>query len=197
VVGGHPAAILLLTADAEGVLPPIAILTPEQAEYHFLLGYTSKLAGTERDLGDEPEATFSTCFASPFLPLPPERYGEMLAEQIARHGARCYLVNTGWTGGPFGTGRRMELAQTRALVNAAIRGDLEGLSCWTDPVFGLRVPEHCPGVPDEVLRPRETWSDGGAYDRRAEALAEKFAANFAQYADNVSEAVRNAGPRKG
>ncbi len=193
-VGGHPAAILFLTADAEGVLPPIAALTPEQAEYHFLSGYTSKLAGTERDLGDEPEATFSTCYASPFLPSPPRLYGEMLAERVARHGSRCYLVNTGWTGGPFGVGKRMDLAQTRALVNAAIRGDLEGVEHETDPIFGLSVPRHCPGVPDEVLRPRDTWADGAAYDRRARALARKFAENFAKYAEGVSEAVRNAGP---
>ena len=193
--GGHPSAILLLTADAEGVLPPIAVLTPEQAQYHFLSGYTSKLAGTERDLGDEPEATFSACYGSPFLPLPPHVYGEMLAERIARHGTRCYLVNTGWTGGPFGVGQRMNLAQTRAMVNAAIRGDLEGVEYQIDPIFGLRVPKHCPGVPDGVLQPRETWADGEAYDRRARALAAKFAANFAEYAEDVSEAVRAAGPR--
>lgn len=192
--GGHPTAILFLTADAEGVLPPISVLTPDQAQYHFLSGYTSKLAGTERDLGDEPEATFSTCYASPFLPSPPHIYGEMLAERTARYGTRCYLVNTGWTGGPFGTGKRMNLAQTRAMVNAAIRGDLEGVEYETDPIFGLRVPQHCPGVPDEVLQPRATWVDGAAYDRRAQALAAKFAENFAKYADGVSEAVRQAGP---
>jgi len=193
--GGHPTAILFLTADAEGVLPPISVLTPEQAQYHFLSGYTSKLAGTERDLGDEPEATFSTCYGSPFLPLPPRVYGEMLAERTARYGTRCYLVNTGWTGGPFGTGKRMNLAQTRAMVNAAIRGDLEGIGYEIDPIFGLQVPKHCPGVPDEVLQPRATWADGAAYDRRAQALAQKFAENFAKYADGVSEAVRQAGPR--
>lgn len=194
-MGGHPAAILFLTADAEGVLPPISLLTPEQAQYHFLSGYTSKVAGTERDLGNEPVATFSTCYGSPFLPLPPRVYGEMLAERTARYGTRCYLVNTGWTGGPFGTGKRMNLAQTRAMVNAAIHGDLEGVEYETDPIFGLRVPKHCPGVPDEVLQPRATWADGAAYDRRARALAVKFAENFAKYADGVSDAVRNAGPR--
>src|SRR5262249_32597582 len=155
-----------LTADAEGVLPPIASLTPAQAQYHFLSGYTSKLAGTERGLGDEPEATFSTCYASPFIPLPPRVYGEMLAERVARHGARCYLVNTGWTGGPHGTGQRMNLTYTRAMVNAAIRGDLDGVGHVADPIFGLRIPTHCPGVPDDVLEPRATWADGDAYDRR-------------------------------
>jgi phosphoenolpyruvate carboxykinase (ATP) len=192
--GGHPAAILLLTADAEGVLPPLSILTPEQAEYHFLSGYTSKVAGTERDLGDAPEATFSTCYASPFIPSPPRLYGDMLAERVARHGVRCYLVNTGWTGGPFGIGKRMDLAQTRALVNAAIRGELDDVESEVDPHFGFRVPLHCPGVPDEVLLPRDTWADGAAYDKRARLLAQKFATNFAKYATGVSEAVRRAGP---
>lgn len=194
-VGGHPAAILFLTADAEGVLPPLAALTPEQAEYHFLSGYTSKVAGTERGLGSEPEATFSTCFGSPFLPLPPHVYGDLLAARVARHGARCYLVNTGWTGGPAGIGGRMRLDYTRALVNAAIDGRLDGVAHATDPVFGLRVPTHCPGVPDDLLQPRRTWADGDAYDRRARALAAKFVANFEQYAEGVSEAVRAAGPR--
>jgi phosphoenolpyruvate carboxykinase (ATP) len=192
--GGHPAAILFLTADAEGVLPPLSILTPEQAEYHFLSGYTSKVAGTERDLGDAPEATFSTCYASPFIPSPPRLYGDMLAERVARHGVRCYLVNTGWTGGPFGIGKRMDLAQTRALVNAAIRGDLDDVESEVDPHFGFRIPLHCPGVPDTVLRPRDTWADGAAYDQRAHLLAQKFATNFAKYAEGVSDAVRQAGP---
>ncbi len=194
-LGGYPSAILFLTADAEGVLPPIALLTPEQAQYHFLSGYTSKLAGTERGLGDEPEATFSTCYASPFLPLPPRIYGEMLAERVARHGARCYLVNTGWTGGPYGVGERMQLDHTRALVNAAIDGRLEGVAHVTDPIFGLRIPTSCPGVPDAIMQPRATWADGAAYDRRAQALAAKFIENFAEYAEGVTEKVRQAGPR--
>jgi phosphoenolpyruvate carboxykinase (ATP) len=194
-MGGHPGAVLFLTADAEGVLPPIASLTPEQAQYHFLSGYTSKLAGTERGLGDEPEATFSTCYASPFLPLRPAVYARMLAEKMAQYGARCYLVNTGWTGGPYGTGERMNLDHTRAMVNAAIRGDLADVEHATDPIFGLRVPLRCPGVPDAVLQPRATWSDGDAYDRRARALAAQFAKNFEKFAKDVSETVRLAGPR--
>ncbi len=193
--GGHPAAIVLLTADAFGVLPPIAVLTPEQALYHFLSGYTSKLAGTERGLGDEPEATFSTCFGSPFLPLPPEVYARMLGERIARHGSRCYLVNTGWTGGPYGVGRRMSLDHTRAMVRAAIAGELEGVERVTDSIFGLHVPTRCPGVPAEILQPRRTWRDGAAYDRTARELARQFAANFAQFAGQVPEGVREAGPR--
>ena len=194
-LGGHPGAVLFLTADAEGILPPIAALTPEQAQYHFLAGYTSKLAGTERGLGSEPEATFSTCYASPFLPLRPAVYARMLAEKVARHGARCYLVNTGWTGGPYGTGERMNLDHTRAMVNAAIRGDLNGVEHTIDPIFGLQVPLRCPGVPDAVLQPRATWTDGAAYDRRAKALAAQFARNFEKFAKDVSEEVRQAGPR--
>ncbi len=196
-IGGHPGAILLLTADAEGVLPPIASLTPDQAQYHFLSGYTSKLAGTERGLGDEPEATFSTCYASPFLPLRPAVYARMLAEKVAQYGARCYLVNTGWTGGPYGTGTRMNLDHTRAMVNAAIQGDLDGVEHTPDPIFGLRVPLHCPGVPDEVLQPRSTWSSGEAYDRRARALAAQFTQNFQKFAGDVTQAVRDAGPLLG
>jgi len=193
--GGHPSAVLLLTADADGVLPPIATLTPEQAQYHFLSGYTSKLAGTERGLGDEPEATFSTCFASPFLPLPPAVYARMLAEKIEQHGSRCYLVNTGWTGGPYGVGKRMNLHYTRAMVRAAIDGDLNDVEYVTDPVFGLQIPVHCPGVPDDVLQPRVTWHDPAAYDRKARQLAGAFTRNFAKFADDVPVAVRQAGPQ--
>jgi phosphoenolpyruvate carboxykinase (ATP) len=193
--GGHPSAVLLLTADADGVLPPIATLTPEQAQYHFLSGYTSKLAGTERGLGDEPEATFSTCFASPFLPLPPAVYARMLAEKIEQHGSRCYLVNTGWTGGPYGVGKRMNLHYTRAMVRAAIDGDLNDVEYVTDPVFGLQIPVHCPGVPDDVLQPRATWHDPAAYDRKARQLAGAFTRNFAKFADDVPAAVRQAGPQ--
>jgi phosphoenolpyruvate carboxykinase (ATP) len=193
-LGGHPATIIFLTADAFGVLPPISLLTPEQAQYHFLSGYTAKLAGTERGLGDEPQATFSACFGAPFLPLPPETYARLLAERLAQHGARCYLVNTGWTGGPHGVGRRMDLDHTRAMVRAAIAGDLDGVEHITDPVFGLRVPTRCPGVPDSVLQPRQTWRDPAAYDRQARALAGQFARNFQQFAAGVPDAVRAAGP---
>ena len=194
-IGGHPAAILFLTADASGVLPPIATLTPAQARYHFLSGYTSKLAGTERGLGDEPEATFSTCFASPFLPMPPQVYSQLLGERLAKHGSRCYLVNTGWSGGPYGVGERMNIDYTREMVRAAIRGDLEGVEHVADPVFGLHVPKHCPGVPDEVLQPRATWQDPEQYDRKARQLAAQFDRNFARYADDVPAEVREAGPR--
>ncbi len=193
--GGHPAAILFLTADAFGVLPPISMLTPAQARYHFLAGYTSKLAGTERGLGDEPEATFSTCFGSPFLPLPPQVYAGQLGERIARHGSRCYLVNTGWSGGPFGVGERMNLDHTRALVRAAIDGELTGVEHVTDPIFGLQVPLRCPGVPEQVLQPRNTWPDPEEYDRKARQLARQFARNFAKYEKDVPEDVRAAGPR--
>lgn len=191
---GHPAAVLLLTADASGVLPPIASLTPEQARYHFLSGYTSKLAGTERGLGDEPEATFSTCFASPFLPLPPNVYSEMLGERLRKHGARCYLVNTGWNGGPYGVGARMNIDHTRTMVRAAIDGALEGVEHETDPVFGLHVPLHIEGVPDEILRPRSTWADKERYDQKARELAAQFRANFTQYLGNVPDSVVAAGP---
>jgi phosphoenolpyruvate carboxykinase (ATP) len=194
-VGEHPAAVLFLTADASGVLPPIATLTPAQARYHFLSGYTSKLAGTERGLGDEPEATFSTCFASPFLPLPPQVYSQLLGERLAKHGARCYLVNTGWSGGPYGVGERMNIDYTREMVRAAIRGDLEGVEHVADPIFGLHVPRHCPGVPDEVLQPRATWRDPEQYDRKARQLAAQFERNFAKYASDVPAEVRQAGPR--
>ncbi|HEX5501096.1 MAG TPA: phosphoenolpyruvate carboxykinase (ATP) [Thermomicrobiales bacterium] len=196
-MGGHPAAVLLLTADASGVLPPISTLTPEQARYHFLSGYTSKLAGTERGLGAEPQATFSTCFAEPFLPLPPQTYSALLGERIKEHGSRCYLVNTGWTGGPYGVGHRMSLDYTRAMVRAALRGDLAEVEHVTDPVFGLRVPTRCPDVPAEILQPRATWEDKDRYDRQARALAQQFHQNFAKFAADVPAVVRDAGPRLG
>jgi phosphoenolpyruvate carboxykinase (ATP) len=191
--GGHPTAILFLTADAFGVLPPIATLTPPQALYYFLSGYTAKLAGTEAGLGTDPEATFSTCFAAPFLALPPTIFSRMLRERIERHGTRCYLVNTGWSGGPFGIGKRIAIAHTRAMVHAALSGAVDATPTWTDPVFGLRVPQNVPGVPSEVLRPRDTWADPAAYDRAAHNLAERFRANFARFSD-AAEDVRAAGP---
>ena len=190
---GHPSTILLLTADAFGVLPPIARLTPQQALYYFLSGYTAKLAGTEAGLGKDPEATFSTCFAAPFLALPPTTFSRMLRERIAAHGTTCYLVNTGWSGGPFGVGQRISIAHTRALVHAALSGVLADTPMWTDPVFGLHIPEAVPGTPAEVLRPRATWADGAAYDRAAADLAARFRANFAKF-DDVAPDVRAAGP---
>jgi phosphoenolpyruvate carboxykinase (ATP) len=191
--GSHPRAILFLTCDAFGVLPPLARLTPEQALYHFLSGYTAKVAGTEAGV-TEPEATFSTCFAAPFLPLHPARYAEMLHGRLREHGSEVWLVNTGWTGGPYGVGRRMPLAHTRAMVRAALGGALTGAEFVPDPVFGLLVPVACPGVPARLLRPRDTWADPAAYDARARQLAALFRANFQAYAGQVPEAVRRAGP---
>src|SRR5437763_16270925 len=191
--GGHPRAILFLTADAFGVLPPIAALTTPQALYYFLSAYTAKLAGTEAGLGADPEATFSTCFAAPFLALPPTPFSRMLRERVERHGTRCYLVNTGWSGGPFGIGKRITIAHTRAMVHAALSGALDAAPTWTDPIFGLRVPQLVPDVPAQVLRPRNTWADPAAYDRAAHNLAERFRANFARFPAATAD-VRAAGP---
>lgn len=191
-VAGHPNTIIFLTADAFGVLPPISRLTKEQAMYHFISGYTSKLAGTERGV-TSPEATFSTCFGSPFLPLPAGRYAEMLGEKIDQHNAQVFLVNTGWTGGQYGDGKRMNLAYTRAMVRAALEGDLDSVETITDPYFGLQIPAHCPGVPDEVLQPKKTWDDQDAYDQKAKELATKFNENFKKFKD-VSDEISNAGP---
>jgi phosphoenolpyruvate carboxykinase (ATP) len=193
-MAGHPRTVIFLTADAFGVMPPIARLTPEQAMYHFLSGYTAKVAGTERGV-TEPSATFSACFGAPFLPLHPSVYAGMLGEKLATHQARVWLVNTGWTGGPYGTGSRMKLAHTRAMVRDALAGKLDDASFAKDPVFGFEVPTAVPDVPGEVLIPRNTWADGAAYDAQAKKLAEMFRKNFEVFADQVSEAVRNAGPR--
>ncbi|WP_038048718.1 phosphoenolpyruvate carboxykinase (ATP) [Thermus caliditerrae] len=195
-MAGHPKAIFFLSADAYGVLPPIARLNPEQAMYYFLSGYTARVAGTERGV-TEPKATFSACFGAPFLPLHPGVYARMLGEKIKKHGPRVYLVNTGWTGGPYGVGRRFPLPVTRALLQAALSGALEGVPYRQDPVFGFEVPLEVPGVPKELLDPRETWSDKEAYDRQAQKLARLFQENFQKYADGVEEAVRRAGPRLG
>lgn len=192
-VGGQPANVLFLAADAFGVLPPIAKLNPEQAMYHFLSGYTAKLAGTEAGLGSEPVPEFSTCFASPFLALAPKVYAAMLGERLRQYGAQCWLVNTGWTGGVFGVGRRMSLPHTRALVTAALDGSLAGTEFTSEQSFGLSIPKHCPGVPDELLNPRNAWADKAAYDRQAAALAARFEANFARF--DAPAAVRAAGPR--
>ena len=197
-VGGHPRHVMFLAADAFGVLPPIARLTPEQAMYHFLSGYTAKLAGTEAGMGSEPVPEFSACFGSPFLPLAPHVYAEMLGERLRQHQATCWLVNTGWSGGKFGVGRRMSLKHTRALVNAALEGRLDPsgpnpVEFVTEPVFGLNIPVSCPGVPSEILNPRNVWPDKNAYDRQAADLAARFDANFKQF--DASEAVRAAGPK--
>jgi phosphoenolpyruvate carboxykinase (ATP) len=191
---GHPRHVVFLTCDAFGVLPPISRLTDEQAMYHFLSGYTAKVAGTERGV-TEPKVTFSTCFGSPFLPLHPGVYAGMLGEKLARHKARVWLLNTGWTGGPYGVGQRIKLGFTRRMVTAALTGELEGVDTWTDPIFGLAVPVKIDGVPDKLLRPRETWQSPADYDARAGKLAEMFADNFEKYESGVDEAVKAAGPR--
>ncbi|MBY0231181.1 MAG: phosphoenolpyruvate carboxykinase (ATP), partial [Gemmataceae bacterium] len=193
--GGHPSTILFLACDAFGVLPPAARLTVDQAMYHFLSGYTAKVAGTERGV-TSPEATFSACFGAPFLPLPPGRYAELLAEKLRRHGSAVWLVNTGWTGGPVGAGgRRMPLDATRALVRAILAGQLDAAPMAHDPLLGAMVPQACPGVPPEMLQPRRTWSDGAAYDEQARRLASLFEGNFEPYRDQVGESVRSSGPR--
>jgi phosphoenolpyruvate carboxykinase (ATP) len=191
-VAGPPSTILFLAADAFGVLPPVARLTPAQAMYHFLSGYTSKLAGTERGV-TTPQATFSACFGAPFMPLAPAAYASLLGERLERHGTQCYLVNTGWTGGAFGVGKRLDLGVTRAIVAAAISGALADAPGTPDPVFGFVVPSECPGVPSALLDPRSTWLDPVAYDRARRALAGLFAANFARFAD-AAEEVKAAGP---
>jgi phosphoenolpyruvate carboxykinase (ATP) len=193
-MAGHPKNVIFLTADAFGVMPPISKLSPEQAMYHFLSGYTAKLAGTERGV-TEPKAAFSACFGAPFLPLAPSVYADMLGRKLAEHGVRVWLVNTGWTGGAVGTGSRMKLDYTRAMVRAALGGELDRVKTSPDSVFGLEIPVSVPGVPDDVLNPRSTWADTAAYDAAAAKLAGMFRRNFEAYEDGVSEAVRNAGPR--
>ncbi|MGZ9819924.1 phosphoenolpyruvate carboxykinase (ATP) [Peribacillus simplex] len=192
-IAGHPNTIIFLTADASGVLPPISKLSKEQAMFHFLSGYTSKLAGTERGV-TSPEATFSTCFGSPFLPLPAQRYAEMLGDKIDEHNAKVYLVNTGWTGGAYGTGSRMKLAYTRAMVQAALEGELANIETIKDEIFGLDIPLHVPGVPDEVLQPIKTWADPDAYKQAATALAAQFRANFKKFGSVPSEIEELGGP---
>ncbi len=189
----HPQTILFLTADAFGVMPPIARLTPEQARYHFLSGYTAKLAGTEVGLSG-PEATFSACFGSPFLPLPPGVYAQMLGEKMTGHGVRVFLLNTGWTGGPAGVGSRIKLDYTRAMVRAALQGALDDGETYTDPIFGLHVPTQIPGVPEQILHPRKTWNDKSAYDAQARDLARRFAENFKKF-EGIPQEVVAAGPR--
>jgi phosphoenolpyruvate carboxykinase (ATP) len=187
---GHPRNVVMLTCDAFGVMPPIARLTPAQAMYHFLSGYTARVAGTEKGMGAEPQATFSTCFGAPFLPRRPEVYGRMLSDLIARHGADCWLVNTGWSGGQYGVGKRMSIQHTRALLRAVLDGSLSRAGFRKDPYFGLSIPEHVPGVPEEVLDPRQSWADKAAYDRMAKELVKRFEANFAGFEAGVGEDVR-------
>ena len=189
----QPRTVVLLTADAFGVLPPIARLTHAQAAYHFVSGYTAKLAGTEVGV-KEPKATFSACFGAPFMPRHPAEYAQMLTDRLAEHDVTVWLVNTGWTGGPYGTGERMNIAHTRSMVRAALDGSLAAVPTRIDPVFGVEVPLACPDVPESFLDPRATWADPLAYDRQAARLATMFADNFADYADGASRATRAAGP---
>jgi phosphoenolpyruvate carboxykinase (ATP) len=182
----HPRSIIMLTADAFGVLPPIARLTPDQAMYHFISGYTAKVAGTETGV-TEPTATFSACFGAPFMMRHPSVYAQLLADRIKDHRAECWLVNTGWTGGPFGVGSRMKIGHTRALLNAALVGSLGKVEMWTDPIFGFQVPSEAPGVPAEILNPRNTWSNQSDYDALAKKLAVLFHNNFEQFKDQSTE----------
>jgi phosphoenolpyruvate carboxykinase (ATP) len=192
---GHAKSIVFLTADAFGVLPPIARLSLHAALYHFLSGFTAKLAGTEAGLGSEPEATFSTCFGAPFLPVKPTVYSHMLGERIEEHRVRVFLVNTGWTGGPFGVGKRIDLAATRAMIRAALSGGLDDVATKNHPIFNLDVPVSCPGVSDEILDPQATWPDSEAYAEDARQLARMFVKNFERFADSVPKEVLEAGPR--
>jgi phosphoenolpyruvate carboxykinase (ATP) len=192
--GGHPKNIVFLTADAFGVLPPVAKLSREQAMYFFLSGYTAKVAGTERGV-KEPQATFSSCFGAVFLVWHPTKYAEMLGKLIDEHGSDVWLVNTGWTGGAFGTGKRMKLAHTRAMVHSLLRGDLAKVKMEADPVFGLSVPTQIADVPNDILTPRNTWPDKAAYDEQAKKLASMFRENFSKFEKFVGAEVTKAGPK--
>lgn len=194
---GHPENIFFLTADAFGILPPLSRLTAEQAMYYFLSGYTSKLAGTEKGLGSDPEATFSACFGAPFLPLHPQVYARLLGEKINRHQVKVWLINTGWTGGPYGLGHRILLQYTRAMVKAALLHHLDEVKFQQDDIFGLWMPETCPGVPADLLNPIKTWTDSEAYRRQARALVSSFEQNFRQFIGDVPAPVTESGPRIG
>jgi phosphoenolpyruvate carboxykinase (ATP) len=193
-MGGHPRNVIFLSADAFGVLPPIAKLTTEQALYHFLSGYTAKVAGTEKGV-TEPQPNFSTCYGAPFMPRHPSRYAELLGQRINQRQAHVWLVNTGWTGGPYGVGARMKIAHTRAMINAILDGKLDNVTLETEPFFGLQVPKECPNVPEGILDQRGTWQNPADYDAQARKLAGMFAKNFEKFADQVSPEVRAAGPK--
>jgi phosphoenolpyruvate carboxykinase (ATP) len=194
-LGSHPKNVVMLTCDAFGVMPPIARLTPEQAMYHFLSGYTAKVAGTEKGMGSSPTATFSTCFGAPFLVHPPTVYSKLLSDKIGKHKSKCWLVNTGWSGGPVGVGSRIRIAYSRAMVDAALSGALDDVELREDPIFGLSIPVSCPGVPSEVLDPRNTWPDKTAYEAKAKELVHLFKENFKQFEADVSPDVKKSGPR--
>jgi phosphoenolpyruvate carboxykinase (ATP) len=192
---GHPRHIIMLTCDAFGVLPPVARLTSAQAMYHFLAGYTAKVAGTEAGI-KEPQATFSSCFGAPFMALPPTVYAKLLGEKIAKHNVDVWLINTGWSGGAYGGGQRIKLGFTRAMVKAVLSGALKGVAIQPDPIFGFAVPLSCPGVPDEIMNPRNAWKDKAAYDRKARELAVMFEKNFAENASDASAEIKQAGPKQ-
>ena len=195
-MGGHPKNILMLTCDASGVMPPIARLTPDQAMYHFISGYTAKVAGTEIGLGKEPEITFSACFGAPFMVHHPYYYAEMLKNKILKHEVNCWLVNTGWTGGPYGIGKRMSIHHTRALLNAALDGKLLNVEFYTDPIFGFQVPKSCEGVPEKVLNPINTWDDRASYKDKYLQLGALFIENFKKFRDGCPPEIVEAGPKK-
>lgn len=192
---GHPKNIILLTCDASGVMPPLARLTPDQALYQFISGYTSKIAGTEVGLGKEPEITFSACFGGPFMVHHPYRYAELLKGKIERYGVKCWLVNTGWVGGPYGIGKRISIRHTRALLNAVLSGKLDKVKYYPDPIFGFEVPKSCPDVPEGVLEPWSSWPSREEYDKRYRDLAARFQENFSKFTDNTSQQVIDAGPK--
>jgi phosphoenolpyruvate carboxykinase (ATP) len=192
---GHPKNVVLLTCDANGVMPPIARLSPNQALYQFISGYTSKIAGTEVGLREEPEMTFSACFGGPFMVHHPYKYAELLKRKIERYGAQCWLVNTGWVGGPYGIGKRISIRYTRALLNAALSGKLDHVNYKRDPIFGFEVPEKCPDVPDDVLNPASSWADKKEYDRRYQDLAMRFKENFGKFELQTPQEVIEAGPK--
>jgi phosphoenolpyruvate carboxykinase (ATP) len=192
-MGGQPKNVIFLSADAFGVLPPLAKLTKAQAMYHFLSGYTAKVAGTERGI-TEPQPNFSTCYGAPFMPRHPQRYAELLGQKLETHNVDIWLINTGWSGGPYGVGKRIKIAYTRAMVNAVLDGKLKDVPLSTEPFFGLQVPQHCPGVPDDILNTRNTWSNPADYDAQAKKLAQMFAENFKQYADEATPEILAAGP---
>jgi phosphoenolpyruvate carboxykinase (ATP) len=195
-MAGHPRNVILLTCDASGVMPPISRLTPDQAIYHFISGYTSKIAGTEIGLGIEPEITFSTCFGGPFMVHHPYTYAEMLKARLLKHGAHCWLVNTGWTGGSFGIGKRISIRHTRALLNAALSGKLNEVPFRKDPVFGFEVPTLCEGVPERILDPANTWPSRDEYFRRYDALAARFIENFKLMKDGCPPHIVESGPKR-
>jgi phosphoenolpyruvate carboxykinase (ATP) len=192
---GHPKNIIFLTCDASGVMPPIARLTPEQALYHFISGYTSKIAGTEIGLGEEPEITFSTCFGGPFMVHHPAYYADLLKGKILRYGANCWLLNTGWVGGPYGVGKRISISYTRTMLNAALDGKMDNVEYTVDPIFGFRVPKTCPGIPEDVLDPASAWPSPEDYLKRYRSLASRFIDNFKKFADQATDEVRASGPK--